>query len=215
MPHNIIQTNPEKSVIAKLRSVVPKRRLSIDEALRIAELQANHLLALGDVDAEPVPEQIISELPNIHVEYVTTPLAGTCFWDGHKWVVQINQKDTWVRQRFVLAHEYKHILDYGYTEWLYPSAPCTHELDHSEYAADYFAGCLLVPRVALKRAFAQGIQRPQQLAQHFGVSERTVETRLHQVGLVDPTPRCIDHHRMRNRSSALLRRGHRKVINNG
>lgn len=200
MPHKHTDTHRDRSITAKLRSIVPERSLSIDESLRVAELQATRLLALSHVEDGPVPEQIISELPNIEVEYVSTPLSGTCFWNGTVWIIQINKNDTWIRQRFVLAHEYKHILDYGYTDWLYPSAPCTHELDHSEYAADYFAGCLLVPRVALKRAFGQGIQRPQQLAHHFGVSERSIETRLHQVGIVDPTPRCMDHRRMHART---------------
>ena len=67
--------------------------------------------------------------------------------------------------------------------------------EQAERAAAYFAGCALVPRTALKRAWGNGIQRPGQLAAHFDVSEQAMRVRLSQTGLdvaVDrlPTPRC-------------------------
>ncbi|MBK6886858.1 MAG: ImmA/IrrE family metallo-endopeptidase [Tetrasphaera sp.] len=61
----------------------------------------------------------------------------------------------------------------------------------AETAADYFAGCALVPKRELKRAWGLGIQRIDDLAAHFGVSQHAIEVRLDQTGLsreVDPEP---------------------------
>lgn len=197
MPHSS-RPDHHRSILARLRALVPARPLTFEEALRVAELQAAHLLLLQQVDDAPVPEEVISELPKLRIEYVAAPVSGACYWDGAEWVIELNSHQSWRRQRFVLAHEYKHILDHGHTPYLYPPGRCTHGLDHAEYAADYFAGCLLVPRIQLKRAFSDGIQRPQQLATLFDVSESAIDTRLRQTGLVDLAPRCIQrHHQLR------------------
>ena len=57
----------------------------------------------------------------------------------------------------------------------------------AEQVADYFAGCLLVPRPLLKRAWGNGIQRQDELARAFNVSEQAIRVRLRQTGLVMPT----------------------------
>lgn len=197
MPHS---SHPRhtRSVLARLRALIPARALTFDEALRLAELQATHLLLLQQVAEAPIPEEIITELPRLRIASVDAPVSGACYWDGAEWVIELNRHQSWRRQRFVLAHEYKHILDHGYTQYLYPPGRCTHGLDHAEYAADYFAGCLLVPRTQLKRAFAHGIQRPQELAALFDVTESAIETRLRQTGVVDPPLRCIARHHQRD-----------------
>jgi Zn-dependent peptidase ImmA (M78 family) len=199
MPHNPNRAHSQ-SVLSKMRAVIPNRILSIDESLRIAELQAAHLLALQGIDEGPVPEEIITELPKMRVEFVDVPLSGACYWDGAAWVIEINKTESWNRQRFVIAHEFKHIIDHGYTDRLYPPAECSHHVDHAELVADYFAGCILVPTVLLKRAWRHGIQKRPDLAEYFRVSERTVETRLIQVGLIDRAPRCLNRHHQRSRA---------------
>lgn len=199
MPHNPDST-VHHSILTKLRALVPHRHLSIEEALRIAELQATHLLALQHIDEAPVPSEVITELPKLRVEYANTPVSGACFWDGHDWVIELNPRQTHTRRRFILAHEYKHIIDHGLAGFLYPPQICSHGLDHAEYAADYFAGCLLVPKTQLKRAFAHGIQSLHDLARHFDVTERAIATRLKQTGLSDPTPRCMDRHHQQHNS---------------
>lgn len=89
MPHNADSTI-HHSILTKLRALVPHRHLSIEEALRIAELQATHLLALQHIDEAPVPSEVITELPKLRVEYANTPVSGACFWDGHDWVIELN-----------------------------------------------------------------------------------------------------------------------------
>ena len=124
-------------------------------------------------------------------------------WNGQEWIICLNRDDPEVRQRFTLLHEFKHIIDHGHTHWLYttqnpkaftrrwgrPPQLTAHE--QAERAADYFAGCALVPRTALKQAWAAGLQTPTALADHFAVSEAAIRVRIDQTGIaraLDPEP---------------------------
>ena len=183
------------SVLTRLRGLIPTHQeLTYPQALRIAELQANRLLELHDLTDEPTPTELITGLPKLRVEYRAMPTSGLSFWDAphRRWVIQLARGDSWRRQRFSLAHEYKHIIDHGAIDRLYQGTSRTTAAIQAEQTADYFAGCLLVPRRLLKRAWGNGIQRPDQLAQHFLVSEQAIEVRLRQTGLVDSRLRCID-----------------------
>src|SRR5205807_1028463 len=57
----------DQSVLAMLRALVPNRPLTPAETLRIAELQANHLLRHFRIATTAVPEAIVSELPRVRV----------------------------------------------------------------------------------------------------------------------------------------------------
>jgi Zn-dependent peptidase ImmA (M78 family) len=162
----------------------PARPLRFAEALRIAELQATRLLALTGVETMPVPSEVVSELPRVRVAWRELPTSGLSYWNGQVWVIALNRSEPSTRQRFTLFHEYKHIIDHGRADELYRSE------EQAEQAADYFAGCVLMSRLQLKRAWTQGLQRPSVLARHFRVSERAVNVRLAQVGLSEPVDRC-------------------------
>ena len=187
--------NPEnrenRSILNTLRALVPQRRASFAEALRVAEQQAQRLLRnVTDVRC-PVSEDLVMGLPRINIEYVgDMPTSGCSFWDSaHKtWIIQINRGEPSTRQRFTLFHEYKHIVDHGLTDQLYGTGPDAGK--HSEQAADYFAGCVLMSRPLLKRAWGQGIQTAERLAAHFAVSVVAARVRLAQVGLTDGRVRC-------------------------
>lgn len=59
----------------------------------------------------------------------------------------------------------------------------------AERLCDYFAGCLLMPKMHVKRLHGQGLD-VSQLARAFGVSLPAMRVRLTQLGLMEPTPRC-------------------------
>ena len=185
-----------RSVLATLRTLIPDRDIeNFDEAKRIAEHQAAKLLTLHGITTWPVPvELIIEQLPKIRIEYCEQPVSGATFWNGSEWVIQLNRYENKARQRFSLAHEYKHIIDHGRTQQLYGSkaAPqaAPQASKHAESAADYFAACLLMPKVLLKRAFFSGIQKPSELAELFGVSPTAMAIRLEQTGITERAPRC-------------------------
>ncbi|MBY6676248.1 ImmA/IrrE family metallo-endopeptidase [Rhodococcus sp. BP-332] len=181
------------SVLATLRSVIPRRSdVTYDEALRIAELQANKLLAAHAISEGSTPTELISELPKITIAYTGALVAGASYWDTTRrtWVILLSRADSWQRQRFTLAHEYKHIIDHGRSGDLYRGDRRASAATQAERVADYFAACVLMPRRALKRVWGNGMQRTDALAAYFQVSERAIGVRLRQTGLVDDWTRC-------------------------
>lgn len=179
------------SVLASLRSLQPKRRLSFSESLRIAELQAGRLRSLSGLSGVAAPTEMITDLPRIDVvRDVDLPVSGSTHWNGAAWIITINGTESWTRQRLTLFHEYKHIIDHGQRENLYSGSRTTDAAKQAEQAADYFAGCVLVPKRELKTAWCSGIQRLSDLASHFGVSTPAIKVRLAQVGLSEPNRRC-------------------------
>lgn len=189
--NNTITTSTELSVLQSLRSVIPPREVTFGEALRIAEIQAAKFLALLDITSFPVPSEAISELPRIRIEYVADlPTFGMSFWNGRTWIIQLSTRQSPARQRFTLFHEYKHIVDHGFARQLYRGDRRNAANVQAELVADFFAGCLLIPRRELKRAWGNGIQRLAALADYFDTSIQAIEVRLDQTGIREPMQRC-------------------------
>jgi Zn-dependent peptidase ImmA (M78 family) len=184
------QLDNKHSVLASLRALTPPRQLTFHEAVRLAELQASRLLELTDVAEAPVPDEVVSELPRIQVLRRRIPSSGLSYWNGTVWVIGLNATEPPTRQRFTLFHEYKHIIDHGRTDNLYTGSTTRTGEQQAEQVADYFAGCVLMPRKLLKRAWYGGLQTPALVAQHFDVSERAATVRLAQVGLTEDHQRC-------------------------
>ena len=188
-------TSPRTPILASLRALTPPRKLTYDEAIQIAEMQARKLV---DLIADPagVQEHHIDALPRIAIHRAALDVvSGMSHWNGQQWMITIKGDDPLVRQRFTLLHEFKHIIDHGSASRLYRGNSTQTPEEQAERAADFFAGCVLVGRRELKAAWGQGIQRDEALAAHFGVSIQAIQVRLAQTGLnvvADrlPTPRC-------------------------
>lgn len=173
-----------RSTITRLRDLVPLRRLSRIEALRVAENQANRLLRLSGTTKPPTAEDVIAGMPHIQVERVVPAEAfAATQWSDGRWVIILNGAVGRGRQRWSLAHELKHILDHPFVTILYPKG----STELAEQACDYFAACLLMPRRWLRQAWSQDIRDVRTLARLFGVTPEAVKVRLLQVGLIDPT----------------------------
>jgi len=184
-----------QSTLGRLRSIAPSTgELSFDEALRVAELQAARIAELvGGFDR--LTEATIGQLPRVRVVQEDLGVSGMSHWTGTEWLITLNERDSLRRQRFTLLHEFKHIIDHGTTHRLYTGSQRASTKVQAERAADYFAGCALVPKRELKSAWGQGIQGIPALAAHFDVSEEAIVVRLSQTKLnqaVDhvPAPRC-------------------------
>lgn len=179
-------------VITKLRDMVPLRPLRYLEALRLAEMQAERFLELIGLTEPSVPERVITELPRLLVTRLSPfPSSGASQWSNGRWLVVINAAEPATRQRFSLAHELKHIIDHRFVRLMYLYFPETERHDMTEQICDYFAGCLLMPRPWVKRAYDSGTQDLPRLAQVFGVSQAAMAVRLSQIGLGEPTRRCL------------------------
>lgn len=177
------------SVLARLRTLAPAHPMTLDEALLLAERQASLLLELSSGLVVPVPSSIVSTQPRITVEHDPTlpseAASGCSDWDRHRrtWVISLNPTEPRRRQRFTVLHEYKHIIDHP-GPGIRPSR-YTYQRPVAEIVADYFAGCVLIPKRLLAAAYYDGIQRPADLAQLFDVSKEAIQVRLAQVGLAE------------------------------
>jgi hypothetical protein len=181
------------SVIRQLRDLVPLRPLTTLEAMRTAELQAGRTLRLVDVTEPPVPESAISELPRLQVERMTpAPVSGAAQWTRGRWLILVNGAESEGRQRFSLAHEFKHVIDSPFAKLIYPPKDGVPSYERAEYICDYFAACLLMPRTWVKQHYCvEGIQELRRLAKRFDVSQTAMQIRLNQIGLTDATRRCL------------------------
>ena len=183
-------TQSGDSVLASLRAIAPNYPITLDEALRLAERQANRLLALCGGPTVPVPSSIVTDQPRITVEHdpdlPAHAASGCSDWDGHRrtWVISLNPTEPRRRQRFTVLHEYKHIIDHP-SPGIRPSR-YAYQRPAAEIVADYFAGCVLIPKRQLAAAHYDGIQRPADLAQLFDVSQEAIQVRLAQIGLAEP-----------------------------
>lgn len=192
-------------LLAELRGLAPNRRLTAREAFVVAERQASRLLTLSGVTDPPVPEEIITDLPFVKVAR-RSPMrnGGATRWLKPRWVVLINGADPAPRQRFSLGHEFKHIIDHPAAGTLYNLAdPATRA--GVERVCEYFAACLLMPKVWLRRAWTAGIQSEAMLAELFDVSLSAMQIRLLQLGLLELPPRCgMDNTYLRSRTGSPL-----------
>lgn len=186
------------STVAVLRSLMPDRQLSFTEAKTVAELQANRMLKLSGSTSAPFAEEIITQLPRIEVRRSNTLIgSGATAWSRGRWQVRLNAAEPFTRQRFTLAHEFKHILDAASEDVIYrhlPAGPARER--HIEAICDHFAACLLMPKAQVKQLWGQGVQEIAHLAWRFEVSQQAMLIRLQVLGLVDPMPRCITTHRV-------------------
>lgn len=139
-------------MITNLRALAPRRKLTAPEAFHLAEQQAEHLLELMPVPGPPVTEDFITALPRLRVDYQSRlPVSGACHWTGSVWVITINASEPVTRQRITLLHEFKHILDHGLAGALYDGLEATPGRHPAEQVAEYFAGCVLMPRRLVTR----------------------------------------------------------------
>ena len=68
-----------------------------------------------------MPENAIATLPRIQVDRLSPiPVSGSAHWAKGRWVIVLNGAEPLVRQRFSLAHEFKHVLDAPFDTLLYP-----------------------------------------------------------------------------------------------
>lgn len=185
------------SILNQIRALQPQRPLSPSEAISVAERQATRLLKLSGITEPHVPGEIIAELPRVKVVVKAgLPVAGSSHWSNatKHWIITLNGDDAPVRQRFTLAHEFKHVIDHPVASYAYPSAGRISRAERNELTCDYFAACVLMPRPWVKRVYGQGLHEVGALAALFGVSRAAMRYRLDQLGLVD-SPRCQTYFR--------------------
>jgi uncharacterized protein DUF955 len=178
----------DRDVIAALRALLPARGMTWAEAHSVAERQAIALLRLLHIEEPPVPQFVISSLPGIVVERRTGwPTSGMAVRGRAHWRIVLKADEPRQRQRFSLAHEFKHVLDDPIIEQLHRHLPADSRQERIERLCNYFAACLLMPRAWIKRDWCAGRQRPGGLARRYYVSHEAMTTRLSELGLAPTT----------------------------
>lgn len=175
----------ELTTLQSLRAMMGSVRLTPSEALAVAEKQAlKFLRAEGCQEPRDILERI-EAYPWLDLAFVPDlPVSGATQLLGKRWHVAINQDDAATRQRFSLAHEFKHIIDHHTWQKSYGE-----DRRLAESVCDHFAGSLLMPRPWLKREWANGRQDVDDLAAYFGVSRQAMLVRLTATGLRDAPQR--------------------------
>lgn len=180
-----------RAAVAEVRDLVPIRPLVYGEALHIAETQAARFLATAGISSPAVPERTITELPKVQVNRMSPfPVSGATEWAHGRWHIVLNGAEPATRQKFSLAHELKHIIDHPFVDQIYSGFPEHDRERMTERICDYFAGCLLMPKPWVEKAWHEGNQHLGDLAETFGVSQSAMHVRLRQIGLGEMTPRC-------------------------
>jgi hypothetical protein len=203
-----------RGVLAALRALVPVRTVSPYEAATIIELQASRLRELLDVNGPDFPTEALTAFPYLRiVAEHDMPISGSAHWTGHVWLITVNADEHVLRQRFSTLHELRHVIDHTAKDRLY--GPGAVGQRRAEWAADYFSGCVLMPRRWVKRLWGEGHQSIDDLAAIFDVSKRAMEVRLEQLGLTQRqrctraprTPQTLFAPRNELRTFAQARRG--------
>jgi len=189
---NKTETHTTTPLLTRLRELVPTRGLSPAEARYIAERQAALLLAHTGIEKPAVPESVVTDLPFVTVtRRPGFPTSGMATQTDSGWVIVLRAEEAKVRQRFTLLHEFKHVLDDPFIEWLYPTRNDYSPEERAERISDYFAACVLMPRMWIKRDWAGGgIQDIDRLARRYQVSRVAMAVRLSELRLIGPRPRC-------------------------
>lgn len=174
----------QQSVLQQLRALVPDRRVSHLESLRIAERQAQALREILHVDSDYIDTDAIASIARIQIDLVPDiPLSGASFWSNGTWHIHVRADEPVVHRRFTVLHELKHILDHHVQQHVYDERAfvCYGE---RELIADYFAACVLVPEDRLRAAY-QEHQDHRTLSWLFGVSVRRILHRLSEIDLTE------------------------------
>jgi Zn-dependent peptidase ImmA (M78 family) len=155
---------------------------------------AERLLALGNVEREPVPVRQLAKLAGATLRSGDLPdnLSGFLLRQAGGAVIGVNADHAETRQRFTIAHEIGHLLlhpDQSYLDrkilpaYFRDDRSRTAE-DKVEIDANQFAADLLMPKRLLQRALAnhdidvEDEKEVARLAKRFGVSKQALTYRL-------------------------------------
>ncbi len=162
------------------RPWIPGRIFQLVEAL------ANRYLKKTKLNQPPVITELIRQFdisPCLEIRTLPLKAYHGAVWhleDG--WVIHLNAEDMPGRQRVTLFHEAFHILAHCSATPVFRRRGIKEGF-FNEMLADYFAGCILMPRVWVKKKWAE-VNDLKQMAEIFQVTEVSMWIRLRTMGLI-------------------------------
>lgn len=100
-----------------------------------------------------------------------------------KKIIYSNNKETFSRQRFTVAHEIGHISLHHEGNIIDRRSVFNRPHDDKEYSANLFAAELIMPGEEFERVWIDSVEGIEFAANHFGVSFGAVRTRAEFLGL--------------------------------
>ncbi len=159
---------------------IPGRIFQLVEAL------ANKYVKQAELNQPPVITELIRQFdisPGIEIRTLPLKAYHGALWhleDG--WVIHLNAEDKPARQRVTLFHEVFHILAHSRATPVFRKRGIKEGL-FNEMLADYFAGCILMPKGWVKEKWTE-VNDLKQMAEIFQVTEVSMWIRLKTMGLV-------------------------------
>ena len=161
------------------RKWIPGRIFQLVEAL------ASKYIKQSKLNQPPVITELIKQFdisPGIEIRPLPLKAYHGAVWqleDG--WVIHLNSGDKPARQRATLFHEVFHILAHSRATPVFRRRGIKEGL-FNEVLADYFAGCILMPRGWVKEKWAE-VNDLKRIAEIFQVTEVSMWIRLRTMGL--------------------------------
>lgn len=199
----------EKDMLALVdhwRSLVPKQPLTYSQHLDYTRDQAHDVRAFADTGTLDLNLIWLTDQAVIPVQWVPRHVLNgrsgfTTDLPNNQLKILINQNDPYLRQRYTLAHELKHALDFYDNDILYRDLGNGDEEKRRvqrEAIANEFAAEVLMPMALVTEHFWR---TPDLLvlAGKFKVSTEAMKTRLEKLGLIG-APRTRPRGYFRERS---------------
>jgi IrrE N-terminal-like domain len=191
------------TTLTGLRRLLPNRPVTYEEAIVVAECQANRLASISGQLAGSVEAHDLLKLTPITLEPVlpddSDQQSGSSTYQRGRWIIRLNTMESSSRQRFTLAHELKHIIDAANTR-----AYSRLSNQQIERICDHFAACLLMSKLTVYRLWGNGLRTPEALARAMRVSHTAMIIRLKQLGL-PIRPRARTRRPVRTKRSSTSR----------
>lgn len=184
-------------MLPQLRKLIPQRPLTYGQALTLAERQAGAVRRLLGNKQAALDLSWLFTLEEISVTFrpeyrMPDHTSGLTTRMNDVLTIVMNASEGRLRQRFTLAHELKHVLDFDLVDTTYSKlgrGDAKRQGEQIEWICNRFAACLLMPKVWLNRLWTRGIQDPLALAHVFQVSAEAMAIRLETLGFASaPEP---------------------------
>jgi len=153
---------------------------------QLVETLAKKYIKKAELSQPPVLTELVEHFnisPGIEIRSLPLKAYHGAVWqleDG--WIIHLNSEDKPDRQRVTLFHEIFHILAHCRATPVFRKRGVKGGL-FNEFLADYFAGCVLMPKEWVKEKWAE-VNDLKRMAGIFQVTEVSVCIRLKAMGLV-------------------------------
>jgi len=153
---------------------------------QLVEALANKYIKKAKLTRPPVIAELIKQFdisPSIEIRTLPLKAYHGAVWhleDG--WIVHLNAEDKPGRQRTTLFHEVFHILAHSRATPVFRKRGVKEGV-FNEMLADYFSGCILMPKEWVKGKWVE-VKDLKQMAKLFQVTEVSMWIRLKTMGLI-------------------------------